>query len=383
MLALIGLVGFGAAQNGVTATESGTITGSTTFDALWADSADQRWKVNNHGVGAVDMAVWPCTTSTFLGGIVFAGNPPLGSSINTETCLQLVGTTPGVPLLSNGATAPQWGGSLLDLQGWTLASEIPNDTTTGTVINTLAKVTLTGAVQAGTTDTMIPTYIVVAGAGHGVGTKAQLAVSGQASCIMDATITSGAIGWPVFESTATGKGGDCSTSSPSTLPLGVWIVGYMAQDSTTVSVAANVIASSGGRATAQSFSNPTGSELLTASGTLTSGHVPKFNASGDVIDSGAVDADLAFDPYFCDLGGASACSTTSATCNASTSFGYVNGLNSTQQCQYFQGDGGANTGVGLGYSGCSPSSGQPQTTAAGNCSYRDKINLYHGYQKLP
>lgn len=96
------------AQNGITAAEGIPISGQTGVDALWSDSADKRWKVNNHNSASspADLAVWACPSQ--LGGIVYSGSPILGAS-NAEACLSLSATA-GVPLLT-GAAAPQWGGN--------------------------------------------------------------------------------------------------------------------------------------------------------------------------------------------------------------------------------------------------------------------------------
>ncbi|HTQ97903.1 MAG TPA: hypothetical protein VMH89_13920, partial [Candidatus Acidoferrum sp.] len=132
-----------AAQNGITANESGTITGAANVDALWADSTDHRWKMNNDansGSTGVDVAIWACPTQ--LGGIVYAGTAVSG--IDTENCLSLAGTA-GIPLLA-GSSAPQWGGNStvsLDLQNWAVVGEVLNETVTGTIVNTLAKITST------------------------------------------------------------------------------------------------------------------------------------------------------------------------------------------------------------------------------------------------
>jgi hypothetical protein len=279
------------AQNGITATEAsapGTISSGT--DYLWADSGNNRWKVSVYNAGKV-LAIWPCiSTSTQVGGIVYAGPAPGGgSTTNEESCLSLPSPIdPGVPLLvgPTSASAPQWGGSIgtgaisLNLQGWASATEVLNDTSTGTTVNSLAIIGTTGAIKAGTSNTAVPTYVVVAGAGSTSGTYAQLAISGQAACTMDANY-SAVEGQPVFASTLSGKGGDCSTAA--TAPLGAWVVGQMVSNSATVNNVATILVRPG--YPGLPLSNPAGTELATASGTLTSGDIPKFNLSGDIVDS--------------------------------------------------------------------------------------------------
>jgi len=243
-----------AAQNGITANESGTITGAANVDALWADSTDHRWKMNNDansGSTGVDVAIWACPTQ--LGGIVYAGTAVSG--IDTENCLSLAGTA-GIPLLA-GSSAPQWGGNStvsLDLQNWAVVGEVLNETVTGTIVNTLAKITstsTTGAIQAGTGDSFVPTFVVLAGAGK-TG-NAQLALSGQANCKMDATNGSGVEGQPVFASTSTA--GDCSTATLANVPVGAWIVGQMISNSTTAGSTSLILVQPGYRTVGTSTTN--------------------------------------------------------------------------------------------------------------------------------
>jgi hypothetical protein len=287
--------------NGFTALEGTAIGGVSNSDTMWADSTDQRWKVNNHDTMTnYDLALWPCGSAPDAGGIVYAGGAISG--VNAESCLQL-SSDPGVPLLA-GTSSPQWGGSImngsssvsLDLQGWAEASEVLNETATGTVVNTLAKITstsTTGAIQATTADTTIPTYIVVGGAGK-TG-NAQLGLAGQAYCKMDATNGAGVEGQPVF--TSSSVNGDCTTST--SVPLGAWVVGQMISNTTTSGSNSIILVRPGFRALPSTFlgsgtsivlattlSNSSGTELATASGTLTSTHLAKFDSSGDVADSG-------------------------------------------------------------------------------------------------
>lgn len=240
-------------QNGISATEGAAISGRTAgngIDYLWADSTALRWMVSLDGNSAQPLMAWPCTAVGQLGGIVYSGTAPSGSNTNAESCLPLPATIdPGVPLLvgSVASAAPQWGGSSganaisLNLQSWASVAEVLNDTTTGTIANnTLAKITTTGAMQAGTGDGTIPTYVVVSGSG--TSGNAQLALSGQAPCKMDATHGSSVEGQPVFASTVTA--GDCSTAA--TAPLGGWVVGQMISTTTTAGSNATILTRPGG-----------------------------------------------------------------------------------------------------------------------------------------
>lgn len=105
----------------------------------------------------------------------------------------------------------------------------PNDTTTGTSLNGTAIVNSSGdAIQATTSDTSVPVYIVLAGAG--TSGNAILASSGLAPCVMDSTISSGAGGYYVINSTITG--GDCHAQS-SAPASGTPVIGFLHDSSTT------------------------------------------------------------------------------------------------------------------------------------------------------
>lgn len=112
-------------------------------------------------------------------------------------------------------------------------TSVANDGVTGTTVNLLAIVQTDGtAIKAATTNTNVPVYIVVAGAG--TTGNARLAVSGQASCVMDST-TSNTGGFYVIASTATA--GRCHTQSaqPS-----AYVMGTMISSSTTSGSSATV-----------------------------------------------------------------------------------------------------------------------------------------------
>ena len=114
---------------------------------------------------------------------------------------------------------------------------VPNDGTTGTTLNSTAIINSAGnAIKAGTSNTAVPTYIVVGGAA--TTGNAVLASKGTiAPCTMDATNASGVGGAFVINSTTTA--GDChvQTSAPA---AGVWIIGYLDASSTTAAATALV-----------------------------------------------------------------------------------------------------------------------------------------------
>src|SRR3984885_502558 len=103
-----------------------------------------------------------------------------------------------------------------------------NAGTTGTTLNSLAIInTSNNAVIASTSNTGVPTYVVVGGAG--TTGLAVLGVVGQANCTFDSTIASAAGGFYVIASVTTG--GDCHAQSAAP-SFGTWVVGYLASAST-------------------------------------------------------------------------------------------------------------------------------------------------------
>ena len=117
----------------------------------------------------------------------------------------------------------------------------PNDASTATVINELAIIqTNQLATLALTTSTTVQTFIVIGGAGvSGSVPNASLAKPGSlAKCVMDATIASGAAGAYVISSTTTG--GYCHPQL-ATPPVGVYVVGTVATNSTASASASNVL----------------------------------------------------------------------------------------------------------------------------------------------
>ncbi len=90
----------------------------------------------------------------------------------------------------------------------------------------------------------------------------------------------------------------------------------------------------------------------------------------NVLELYSVDADLAFDPKFCFLSGTSC---------VSGSYTALNGLSAFQQYYFFQPNGTTGSGVGLGNTNSCYTGTGLQSSALGDCSYRDTINAQHGY----
>ncbi len=110
-----------AAQNGYTAVGGSAITGGSTFDAMWSDSGDSRWKVSNHGASPVDLAVWPCGGTGDEDGIVYAG--PAVAGVFTELCLPASSTIGSLMrsgnCVLNGSVSACTSGSYSSLNGLT------------------------------------------------------------------------------------------------------------------------------------------------------------------------------------------------------------------------------------------------------------------------
>lgn len=157
-----------------------------------------------------------------------------------------------------------------DLDAQALTMQAANDTVTGTTVNLLAKLTNTGAIAAGTTDTTVPVYIVDSGAGK-TG-NAKLAIGGQEACKMDAN-ASATEGFYVIASTTTA--GECHAQS--TPPSGVYVVGTLISNSTTSGATSvvNVTPHSTplGTLNSYTFSGPGGIFGLTGGGPVTSGAI--------------------------------------------------------------------------------------------------------------
>lgn len=157
-----------------------------------------------------------------------------------------------------------------DLNAQALTQQTANDGVTGTTVNFLAKLTSTGAIKIGTTDTTVPIYPVVSGAG--TAGNAKLAIGGQALCTMDAN-ASATEGFYVIASILTA--GECHAQS--TPPAGVYVVGTMISNSTTAAATATVnvtpYSTPLGTLNSYTFTGPGGIFGLTGGGPVTSGAI--------------------------------------------------------------------------------------------------------------
>jgi hypothetical protein len=135
----------------------------------------------------------------------------------------------------SAAVFAQSGGVINGTRGF----PVPNDTTTGTTLHSTVVIDSAGkAIVAGTSNTGVPAYIVVGGAG--TSGNAVLASSGTlAPCTMDTTIASGAGGYYVVNSTTVA--GDCHAQSAAP-GGGTWVIGFLNASSTTAGSTALVSA---------------------------------------------------------------------------------------------------------------------------------------------
>lgn len=149
---------------------------------------------------------------------------------------QTTGIVAVVGLLLALAQGLAWGQAALGASGTNTIRPAPNDTTTGTTINLLAKPTSTGALKAATTDTDKPLYIVVGGAG--ISGYAFLNESGIAQCVMDTTAANVA-GYLVTASTTTA--GRCHVfGAPTAPPSTGYVIGEMHDNATTAGQLAQI-----------------------------------------------------------------------------------------------------------------------------------------------
>src|SRR5207237_3957849 len=137
-----------------------------------------------------------------------------GRQITAGTCLSGGGDLSADRTLNFSGSSSQAltvsGG--VDLAATALATEVTNDTTTGTTVNKLAK--LTGApskaIITATTDTAGAVGIVVGGAG--TSGSAQIARIGTASCVFDGATTAG--DYVTISSTTAGDCHDAGATLP-------------------------------------------------------------------------------------------------------------------------------------------------------------------------
>src|SRR5438477_1186044 len=139
-----------------------------------------------------------------------------GRTLTASTCLSGGGDLSSDRSFSLAASCSQaqtFSGGI-DLSASALGIDVTNDTTTGTTVNKLAK--LTGApskaIVTATTDTKGAIGIVVSGAG--TSGSAQIARIGTASCVFDGATTAG--DYVTISSTTTGDCHDAGATFPTT-----------------------------------------------------------------------------------------------------------------------------------------------------------------------
>lgn len=154
---------------------------------------------------------------------------------------------------------------------------VPNDPSTGTVLNGLAKVGPTGAIRTTPSDSNVPSWIVTGGAGTNQSVPAVMAVTGDVPCTMDVTLPN-TRGMLVVVSPTNNQ--QCHPIPVTSPPSTGYAVGTMADNSTTAGQPALV--------SAQLINYQAGSG--TGVGTITSVNFTPpslFTASGVPVSSGA------------------------------------------------------------------------------------------------
>src|SRR5437899_5778327 len=168
------------------------------------------------GSGKVVLATSPTLSTPTISSPTITGTPTGSATTGTGNVVLATSPTITTPTISGAL-----GGNLdLGAANATLF-EIANDTTTGTTVNTLAK--LTGApstaVIAATTDTKGIVGVVVGGAG--TTGNAQIAMAGMASCVFDNATTAGD-----YVTISSATAGDCRDAG-STRPGSGQILGLV------------------------------------------------------------------------------------------------------------------------------------------------------------
>ncbi len=166
-----------------------------------------------------------------------------------------------------------------------IAMPFVNEATTGTTLNGTAVINSSGqAIGANTSQTTVPTFIVVGNAG--ISGNALLATAGLAYCRFDAS-TSSTGGQFVVNSTTTGK--DCKVLSSVT--AGTWVIGSLYDSGTTSGQLARVLVTSyfyGGSASPQVYpgagvANSNGTSWLTSYQVgAAANNLVQLNASGQL-----------------------------------------------------------------------------------------------------
>jgi hypothetical protein len=236
-----------------------------TNNALYYNVNDGKQFVCTAGTWVSSNGVPPQTFANFL----FSGTPTMSCALG-DVGFQQDAATPGQNLWlctsSNTWTQLVGGGGTQGAPGVSnVISSLSNDTTTGTTVNQLAKLTAAGKlINLATTDTNVQAYVVTAGAG--TTSTATVGVAGVVTCKTD---SGGAtIGHYIVASTITG--GTCHDTG-TTLPTGVWVYGT-AQTTVSGGANTNVVLAQGfsggaGGTGIQSVAPTSGGGMIVANGT--------------------------------------------------------------------------------------------------------------------
>lgn len=202
--------------NGNVTATSFTVVGAGSGYTQWTSGALTAGAVGTVKCGASNTSIFSCSDNA--GSVtpmaMIAGD--IGGAQGTEQIIGLHLTHEGI------------------LGNQTLTTTVGNDSTTGTTVNLLAKLTSTGALLIGTGDTATRALICIANCG--IEGNSNLAVNGQAACVMDSSVSS-TEGYEVVASTTTA--GRCHAVSAA--GAGRWVIGTMVDNATSPGVNGNIL----------------------------------------------------------------------------------------------------------------------------------------------
>jgi hypothetical protein len=289
----VGGISFTSANASISDTEGAAPAGSAGVDILWGDSTAHAWKfIVNNGSAQIIPAAQTCTnqvvtattaaggtcttlTSSFVNTTIAITGVDINTSsqvtathitgftVNTITKFNATGNQVNAAMVDNGTLFTV--SEPFDMTTKPIEIDIANDGTTGTTTSGLAKLTSTGLINALTTDTSIPVYIVESGGGVG-GTAQIVQPGGQGDCRFDHSDTN-TEGWFVIASVTIGTDCHAQLAQPA---AGIFISGQLVSNATTAGATAKVaVLNTFSAIGSNTVCSPTGFGALTDAATVT------------------------------------------------------------------------------------------------------------------